>query len=234
MRSFLTALPGLLLLATTVLSAEAAPARTAVDSARDLEIQVRARHLLLADEELAPFNLGVTVQNGVAVVWGPVSSPEMKVKALKKIENVRGVFEVQSEMYVSRQAGLWLDPDGAKLLPDAPEQTSSAMPDWRTGQLPAFPGQLASKKITEPTGPTKIVTLMPPIAVADEGGDLASAIERIRKGDERYRLIQYEMKDGAIYLRGSAKPENVMAFARALSNVPGVERVVLQNRANPR
>jgi len=40
------------------------------------------------------------------------------------------------------------------------------------------------------------------------------------------------VKGGAIYLRGSARPENVMAFARALSNVPGVEHVILQNQTN--
>jgi hypothetical protein len=102
----------------------------------------------------------------------------------------------------------------------------------RTGQLPLFPGQLASKKISEPPGPPKLVLLMSPVPVADDSGDLAGAIERIRKGDERYRLIQFDVKNGAIYLHGTAKPENVMAFARALSNVPGVERVVVRNQAN--
>jgi osmotically-inducible protein OsmY len=232
----LTALAGLLLVAPFVRAAEAEaepkPAQATLDGARDLEIQVRARQQLLADEELAPFNLGVTVRNGVAVVWGPVPSPELKTKALKKIENVRGIYQVESEMYVSRNAGLWLNPSGISRLPDVPEQTSSAMPDLRTGQLPVFPGQLASKKISEPPGPPKLVQLMPPVPVADESGDLAAVIERLRKGDERYRLIQVDVKNGAIYLRGSAKPENVMAFARALSNVPGVEQVVVQNQAN--
>jgi hypothetical protein len=236
MRGILTALPGLLLLAAPVVSAEAEPAKTraAFDSARDLEIQVRARQLLLADEELAPFNLGVSVQNGVAVVWGPVPSPELKAKALKTIENVRGVFKVESEMYVSHTAGTFVNPGGPRLLPDAPQQSSSAMPDWQTGQLPAFTGQFALKKTSEPAPPPKLVMLMPPVAAPNENAssDPTSAIETIRRGDVQYRLIQYEMKDGAIYLHGTAKPENVMAFARAISNVPGVERVVLRNSSN--
>jgi hypothetical protein len=236
MRGISIALFGWLLMAPAVLSTEAepVPGRPSFDSARDLEIEVRARRQLLDDEELAPFNLGVHVHQGVAVVSGPVSSPEMKAKALKKIENVRGVFQVQSEMYVSQMAGLWVHPGEAQLLPDAPEQSSSAMPDWRTGKLPSMPGQLASSKIGEPTGPPKIVTLMQPVAVPEESSDLATIIERLRNGDERYRLIQFEMKDGAIYLRGSAKPEHAMAFARALSKVPGVERVVLQSTSNSR
>lgn len=234
MRRLLTALAGVLLVAPVVCSAEAdpAPARAAFEGARDLEIEVRARHLLLTDDELAPFNLGVTVRNGVAVVSGPVSSAEMKAKALKKIENVRGIFKVESGMYVARDAGQWLDPPGIQQLPDAPQQTSSAMPDLRTGQLPVFPGQFEVKKLSEPRGAPKLVTLLPPVAMSEDSGDLTTVIERIRKGDERYRLIQYDLKNGAIYLRGSAKPENVMAFARALSNVPGVERIVVQNHAN--
>ncbi len=232
MRRNLAVLAALLLLSPVVRAAEADPAPAAPDGARDLEIEVRARHLLLTDAELAPFNLGVTVRNGVAVVSGPVSSPELRAKALKKIENVRGVFKVESDMYVARDAGQWLSPPGIRQLPDAPVHTSSAMPDLRTGKMPLFPSEFAVKRPSEPPAAPKLVTLLTPVAVPDDSADLGSVIERIRKGDERYRLIQYDVKGGAIYLRGSARPENVMAFARALSNVPGVEHVILQNQTN--
>lgn len=235
MRDLLIALGGLLLLAPAAL-ADSAPGRSAQDRIRDLETQVRARQQLAADEELAPFNLGVSVRDGVAVVWGPVPSPEMKARALAAVENVRGIYKVQSEMYVTRTAGTLVTPSYALTLPDAPQTSASAMPDWRTGKLPALPGQLSSNKGDEPTGPPKSVLLLPAVAAPDEGpnGELASALEGIRKGDERYRLIQYEMKNGAIYLRGTAKPEHVMAFAQAISRVPGVGRVVLQSQATPR
>jgi hypothetical protein len=232
MRRYLAVLAALLLLSPAVRSAEADPPPAAHDSARDLEIQVRARHLLLTDNELAPFNLGVTVRNGVAVVSGPVSSPELKAKALKKIENVRGIFKVESDMYVARDAGQWLSPPGIQRLPDAPQQTSSAMPDLRTGKMPLFPDPPDVKKVRDPLPAPKLVSLLPPVAVPDEAGDLTTVIEGIRKGDERYRLIQYNVKGSAIYLHGSAKPENVMAFARALSNVPGVDHIIVQNQTN--
>ncbi len=233
MKRFLAVLPALMLCVPPVLSADAKPTSTPIDSVRDLEIQVRARQSLLADEDLAPFNLGVTVRNGVAIVWGPVSSPEMQSRALKTIENVRGIYRVKSQLYVSQTAGLLIDPGAGQFLPDVPQQTSSAMPEWGTGKLPPLIGQLAVKKIGESSGTPKLAALMPPVAVADDGfdGNLANTLEKIRKGDERYRTVQYEIKNGAIYLRGPAKPENVMAFAKAISNVPGVERVVVQNQS---
>jgi hypothetical protein len=238
MRGLSIALSGLLLLVPAAFAGEAdsGAARASADRIHDLETQIRARQVLAADEELAPFNLGVSVRNGVAVVWGPVSSPEMKTRAVKAIENVRGIYKVQSEMYVTRTAGQLVTPSYALMLPDAPQTTASAMPDWRTGKLPSLPGQLASQKPDEPTGPPKSVLLQPAVAAPDDGpnGELATVLEGIRKGDERYRLIQYEMKNGAIYVRGTAKPEHVMAFAQAISRVPGVGRVVLQNQGTPR
>jgi hypothetical protein len=208
-----------------------APAQAEYDLVRDLEIQVRARRMLQEDQELAPFNLGVTVRNGAAVVWGPVSSAEIQAKALKKVENVRGVFSVRGAMYVAPEAGKPPQPGATKLLPDVSEETGADAPDWRTGRLPSQTTRLASKQSDQRAGPPKTVRLKTPIVLAEEptvvNGDVAGAIERIRAADERYRLIRYEMKDAAIYVRGDAKPEHAMAFARAIANLPGVERVIL-------
>jgi hypothetical protein len=246
MRGLWTSLFGLLALAAPLPATEArpAPARPELDAGpepdlvRDLEVQVRARRLLQEDRELAPLNLGVTVRNGAAVVWGPVPSPELRAKALKKVADARGVFSVRGEMYLAQDTGQLLPPGDLRQLPDLPEQTASASPDWRTGRLPPLPGRLASKKPDEPAGPPKAVALKPPIIAPDEGpaltGELPDLIERVRTGDARYRLIVFEVKNGAVYLRGTAKPENVIAFAKAIADLPGVERVVLQRETDPR
>ena len=245
MRGLWTSLLGLLALAAPLPATEARPepARPELDAGpmadlvRDLEVQVRARRLLQEDRELAPLNLGVSVRNGEAVVWGPVPSPEVRAKALKKVADARGVFSVRGEMYLAPDAGQ-LPPGDLRLLPDAPEQTASASPDWRTGQLPPLPGRLAAKQPDEPAGPPKAVALKAPIIVPAEGpaltGELPDRIERVRAGDARYRLIVFEVKSGAVYLRGTAKPEHVMAFAKAIADLPGVERVVLQRETDPR
>jgi osmotically-inducible protein OsmY len=246
MRGSWTALLGSLLLAPPLWATEARPApaaperdvKPASDRLRDVEVQVRARRLLQEDRELAPLNLGVTVRDGEAVVWGAVPSPEVRAKALKKVADARGVFAVRGEMYLAPDAGLLPRPGDLRLLPDVSEQTASASPDWRTGRLPALPGRLASTKPDELTGPPKAVALKAPIILPDEGpaltGELPDLIERVRAGDARYRLIVFEVKSGAVYLRGTAKAENVMAFAKAIANLPGVERVVLQRETDPR
>ena len=171
------------------------PASTAFDNTRDLEIQVRAARSSTKIRELSPFNLGVKVQNGVAVVWGPVSSPELRDKALKKIENVRGVFKVRSELFVSSRAGLPSEPL-VPALPDALEQSSSALPDRRTGTLPPLPGKLTAKQLDDLIGSSKRVSLMSPIEVLDESTDLTSTLEQIRTKDARFRSVRYEMKNG--------------------------------------
>ena len=77
MRGSWTALLGVLFLSPALGATEASssPAQTTYDAVRDLEIQVRARRLLQQDKDLAALNLGVTVRNGTASVWGPVTSP---------------------------------------------------------------------------------------------------------------------------------------------------------------
>src|SRR5260370_14022232 len=109
MGGWCVALFGSLLLAPPLWATEARPApamperdvKPAFDVLRDIEVQVRARRLLEEDPELAPFNLGVTVRNGEALVWGPVPSPEVRARALKKVADVRGVYTVRGELYVA-------------------------------------------------------------------------------------------------------------------------------------
>src|SRR5262249_41973624 len=172
MRGLWTAVFGLLVLAPSLSATEARPApagpeldgKPGSDLLRDLEVQVRARRLLQEDQELAAFNLGVTVRNGEAVGGGPVPSPEMRAQALRKVADVRGVYTVRGETYVAPDAGQFQPPGDLRLLPDVPEQTASASPDWRTGRLPSLPGRLASKK---PDELPKAVALKAPIVLPD-------------------------------------------------------------------
>jgi hypothetical protein len=58
--------------------------------------------------------------------------------------------------------------------------------------------------------------------------DLAEAVERLRRGDERFGRLRAEVQGRAVIVRGTARcGEDVTAFARAVSRVGGVERVVL-------
>jgi osmotically-inducible protein OsmY len=63
---------------------------------------------------------------------------------------------------------------------------------------------------------------------------LTSAVERLCQGDPRFRGIHVEVSGGLVLLRGPGVPgEHVMALAQALSVLPGVERVRVQNSTPP-
>jgi hypothetical protein len=66
--------------------------------------------------------------------------------------------------------------------------------------------------------------------------DLTAAVERLRRGDERFGQLRAEVQGRAVIVRGTARcGEDVTAFARALARVGGVERVVLdQVQVGPR
>jgi hypothetical protein len=57
---------------------------------------------------------------------------------------------------------------------------------------------------------------------------LATAVERIRQSDVRFRSVRAEVRGKTIVLRGSSENrDHVMMLAQALSRLPGVERVVV-------
>jgi hyperosmotically inducible protein len=58
---------------------------------------------------------------------------------------------------------------------------------------------------------------------------LSAAVERVRQGDARFRQVTVAIEGAAVYVGGGGAPaEHVMALARALSGLPGVERVVVR------
>ena len=59
----------------------AGPVRKAGDPSRDLRQTTQARTLLLQDPALAEYNIGVIVQDRVAILWGPVPSAEVAFRA---------------------------------------------------------------------------------------------------------------------------------------------------------
>jgi osmotically-inducible protein OsmY len=60
--------------------------------------------------------------------------------------------------------------------------------------------------------------------------DLGKTVEALRLNDARYRRVQPEVRDGVVYLRGTVlRWEHLYDLAKAVSTLPGVQRVVLQD-----
>lgn len=211
---------------------------------RDVQVTIYARRALMDDPALARLNLGVNVREGVATVWGPIPDAEAGRKALKRIEEVKGVLQVRSDLY-------FLGPKKEDELLDlpfvfeAPTRTESASPDRESGQIVNLAGRVNPGFPIEPltTGLHLAISLLPPVAITDEPKSPAVAappsrqqlvttsIDSLRRTNERFRPIATELKDGTVSIRaGTAQGENVMAFAQAIAQLPGVERVVVLNQ----
>jgi hypothetical protein len=61
-------------------------------------------------------------------------------------------------------------------------------------------------------------------------GDLPQAITSLQGRNARLRGLRVEVGGGVVYFRGSVGSwEDLLVMARAVSQLPGVERVVLDN-----
>src|SRR6266446_3806353 len=68
---------------------------------RDLGLTLQARRLLLKDRELGPLNLGVRIRDRVAILWGPVPSAELALKAETCLRAMFEIVEIHNELLVT-------------------------------------------------------------------------------------------------------------------------------------
>jgi osmotically-inducible protein OsmY len=236
----------LLLAPTAVTATETGPdiapgtdIASAMPTARDLKVLIRIRRVLTNDDVLAPMNVGIIVRSGVVTLWGPLANEDEINHAIKSVADVRGVQSVKSELYVSRGARpmppLFVLPENTTpaqdpSLPPAKETILTlrdrlAPNESVAATLPTPGGARLMSPVSIEAGPEAPTTVT---AARTEG--VTAAIERLQFADARFAQIQVEWRDGTILLRGNRNDAGAaMAFARQLSDVPGVERVVLQS-----
>jgi hypothetical protein len=89
------------LLAVGALSLDAGPARIGGDPLRDVQQTIQARKLLADDPDLAAWNIGVTVHNRVATLWGPAPSAEVAFRAELALRSVIELAEVRNELHIT-------------------------------------------------------------------------------------------------------------------------------------
>ena len=244
-------------LAAAVLGATPAPPRAAEPAApplpakkltfRDIQLTVHARTALADDPVLGPTNLGVRVQDNVAVLWGPVPTEEARRRAVDLLKKVKGVFDVRdADVYVADSPPRTAPAPARTELPppptDGPTRTESDSPDPATGTI----GALTARPAVEPPA-APIVLLGAPTPVAEAAPartvaaappeDLAAALSRARLADARFLAVDYRLEGDAVVLGpGTGRPEDAMAFARAISHLPGLARIEVRadGAAGPR
>jgi hypothetical protein len=226
---------------------------------RDTLLTVAARRALLRDLQLKSLNVGVSVRQGTAVLWGPIPSAQLEQRAVAQVRQVVGVTAVRSELEIVPRDVLLesLAPDPVKSplgeLTSRPREAPEAATPLRSAvtllppvpvkppPAPQEPPAVLLRPIPRPTLPVEpsptspvVPPSEPPSRPAPSNGpsSLLLAIAQVRQSDEHYRRVQVEVRGGVVTLRRGvgARNEDVMALARAVSRLAGVERVVVAPR----
>ncbi len=79
--------------------------KAGVDPSRDLWQSMQARKLLQKDPELAAFNVGVSVRDRVAILWGSVPLAELSFKAELCLRTMTELAEIRNQLEVMEEAG---------------------------------------------------------------------------------------------------------------------------------
>jgi hypothetical protein len=206
-----------------------------------------ARKALFRDQ-----NLGVKVTKRVAVLWGPVPSAEIAGRAVSLLEKLPGLVAVRNELDIDpelNQAPLFLPetlPQESRLpkssqAPAATLTTRSLEKDdvrekkaggqssagFGAVALPAtpIPGMPDHREIEIVLPSLRIPTVEPEIHRTPE-----EAIAALQK-DGRFAPIQVRLQAGLATVSAAADiSQNLHEFARLISRIQGIDRVVVQER----
>jgi hypothetical protein len=213
----------------------------------DLATAIRVHRALERDEQLAPrkLNLNVKAKGGFTRLSGPVPSEEVRRRVVQVAAQVPGVLQVRGDdLYVAKPHEKTRPP----VLPsedEKPTRTQSASPNPAS----AAPGALTGREPATAAPPR--ITLRAPEAVPGATSSpkpavltaqprapsptpsLEAAIEELRGRDARFRAIRTEVQGTMVRVfAGNADGECVMAFAQALTRLPGVERVAVRDNSS--
>ena len=153
----------------------------------------------------------------------------MKKRAVEIVKKVKGVFEVRdAEVYIAAPPP---EVETAALPPapaETPTHTESASPDPVSGAIlsltsrsPADDGARPRRRLTAAAGTGRIGADADGLAAPPAEGVVA-AVEQVRLSNERFRSINYRLDGDVVVLRPGEQAEDVMAFARAVSRLPGL------------
>src|SRR6516164_8974528 len=208
-----------------------------------------ARKALLGDSVLGPLSLGVKVKNRVAVLWGPVPSVEIANQAVSLLQKLPGLVAVKNELDI--------DPD--LLLPLYLPETLPQSRHWpmKPGSSPPA-ATLTNRSLDKAVAQEKpTAAVFPPVAVPpttipgmpdhrememvlpslriptgepESTRTPTEAIAELQK-DNRFAHIQVSITAGIVTLSADADQAFLLhEFARRISAIPGVARVVVQEK----
>lgn len=124
-------------------SATTAPSAERDNRWHDILQTMQARALLYEDEQLGKLNLGVKVHNRVAILWGPVPSVDMSLRAEIRLRTMIELMDVRNELYLDAEHGT------QPIRPNRPA-TPLFLPDPGQGPAPLVPRDQPAPSILQP------------------------------------------------------------------------------------
>ena len=216
------------------------PPAFALDRIRDLAASVRARRVLKADPALDRLNLGISIEDGIASVWGPVPSDAVGRRAVVLLESVRGIRAVRSNFYTEAPREQNLLGDLAR-RPGMPERFEASKPDVDSETLRRIPRVMPPAIVTRGSATSADAPAAPqvfaprPVAVPAREPDppvvpLRDRIAAIRRDDPRFGRIPIVIDGTRLQVQQNAASDDVIHdLVNRLRRLPGVTEVELKS-----
>ena len=221
------------------------PLRLGESPERDFQLTVHARKVLSETPGLSHLNVGIRVRRGVISVWGPVPDQEAARKIVARLDSVKGISGIESELYVGSggegvQAFAVPSTKGEVATVSAPPsvtppaiQPKELTPENRiTSRVLRMDNGASTNPVSPPaaklTGSLdkpKFNPAVQTVAVAPE-----VRIRELVRLQPSFGLIRYQLDGGVLVIQGGADPGRQMEFAQACSNIQGISRVRIDPR----
>jgi BON domain len=203
------------------------------EPSRDVRHTMQARKLLADDPELAAWNIGVVVNDRVAVLWGPAPSAEVAFHAELCLKAMVELVEVRNELMVSEPLEPTIRAEKSEVRPrNVPERMPPRLPDdmrWKplpaavlTGQVKTISAQTttASKKPPQ--------AILSPDTISDPDRALTAAVRVFLESKTTYGVVLFAVQDRRVYLKAPNTDSDALhEAARGVARLPNVEGVIL-------
>jgi hypothetical protein len=203
------------------------------DPPLDLLHLTKARSALAQDRELAAFNLGVEVKDRSARLFGTLPTAELNRRAVEILRKLPELRDVRSEVAIDPERKPATEPSSpSHFLPEQPTPSPVSPASLTKGPAKREPVRLAWQFAPGMAPREAGIAEAPPahsqLPVLAADLSLDQAIHVICRGEKRFAGLRHELRGRVVYLNGTVGAwDDAMALARAVSALPGVERVVL-------
>jgi osmotically-inducible protein OsmY len=212
----------------------------------DARQKLYVRRVLNDDPTLAPYtsDVWVEVQGTTVILSGKVPSAVHKQRAVFLTGQVKGIAEVRSDgLEVVARDGIpdlpspfieGVPPRGAlagnhKDGHTAQEPKKAALPEIDPGSASSQPSVNLLAPIHVSGQKEPIVEILPPRPLP-QPTDLSSAVEALRRKEDRFRRLKVEVRQKTIFVSGTvSRWPDVNDLTNAIRRLPGVDTVIVDN-----